>query len=111
MTFGCDLDLLAACEDGDVENVIKAINNGANVNFPDKKCGYTPMHYACSHRSTRHETVRQLLIDHGAKMDIPSKNMRLTAQQLYETYVGGVFQSVPSTCSRIHQSSQVHHPA
>ena len=40
-----DDDLIKACRQGDITQVKKALEKGANVNIIDQE-GYTPLHYA-----------------------------------------------------------------
>ena len=69
----------------------KCLKRKINVDVQDAEYGYTCMHYACRQNTSDHIKLRNLLLKHGAKVDIPSTNTHVTAADLYDCFINGGF--------------------
>jgi ankyrin repeat protein len=67
--------------EGDIETVIKLINQGHNVNAFDTDCYNTPIYYAARYEQL---DIAQYLIDHGGDID------RFYDGEFAETLLGSV---------------------
>ena len=73
LTWNKNKLLLKAADDGDVDDVRKLLDKGANVEAADKYFGYTPLHRACYNGHVR---VANMLLARGAKIDATDKDER-----------------------------------
>ena len=62
--------LREAAADGNFQSVKRAVESGADINSPDPKNGYTPLHLAVSND---HKDVVKYLVDNKAKINILNK--------------------------------------
>ena len=59
-----------AAADGNLKSVKRAVESGTDINNPDPKNGYTPLHLAVSND---HKDVVKYLVDNKAKINILNK--------------------------------------
>ena len=59
-----------AAADGNLKSVKRAVESGTDINDPDPKNGYTPLHLAVSNN---HKNVVKYLVENKAKINILNK--------------------------------------
>ena len=64
---GSGQSLRDASADGNLQSVKRAVESGVDINAPDPKNGYTPLHLAVSND---HKDVVKYLIENKAKINI-----------------------------------------